>query len=521
VNVAGSDTAVSIYLGFLSQNSVAAVVYSEYRDAFDMDLSGTYLGKRVRVAGRIDSREGRPIVRLCLPSQIKVIGEASGEFDVSGPPVLCEEAGAHVGELVTVEGDVTHVASNGSVYFLNFEGATADRGFTAYIPSSAVSKLEDGFDLFYVGKRLQVAGVVYLHHGKPQIQIDANFQIRVVGPAKNDACSSPTAIDVLDAGDYVNTVQTIRGRVANVAKFDNFAFINFEGLPFREGFEVFIPGSAFDSMESGFDTFYAGREVLVTGEVNLHKGRPTIKVTDKRQISVVPRSKESPRATSAPVAGVEIGPGEAADHVGEVCTVVGQVANVTKGDKFAYVDLDGVSRGTGLSIFIPASTFDRLPSGFEEFWIDRVVRISGPIELHKGRPEIKILSSSQVVVLPVGAEAKLTSPGPPSAAATTDRVAIDQAHKHLGSTKVIEAVVSEVDRQERHAFIRFEGTDKDGFYVFVPASAFAQLHDGFESFYPGKTLRVTGTIQLHKGSPQIIVTQTGQLEVVYDESSTK
>src|SRR5262249_42299827 len=140
-------------------------------------------GKRVRVAGRITTRDGRPEIYVRLPAQLKVVGFASGEFETNGPVVKAEEAGAHLGELATVEGDVMSVGHGGTAFFVNMGGAGSKVDFIGYLPATAENEFPDGFDSFYTGKRLQITGEIYLHDGTPNIRLQHPYQVRVVGTA--------------------------------------------------------------------------------------------------------------------------------------------------------------------------------------------------------------------------------------------------------------------------------------------------------------------------------------------------
>ena len=101
---------------------------------------------------------------------------ACGDPTVTVP---APEAGKHIGEVVTVEGQVvsTHRSAKGNI-FLNFGAAYPNQVFTGWIPTGASaqnSPLLHGI----AGKNVQVKGRVELYLGKPEIRIDSEEQLYV------------------------------------------------------------------------------------------------------------------------------------------------------------------------------------------------------------------------------------------------------------------------------------------------------------------------------------------------------
>jgi DNA/RNA endonuclease YhcR with UshA esterase domain len=103
------------------------------------------------------------------------------ELGCSNPlgTVPAAEAGKHIGEVVTVEGQVVaiHRSAKGNI-FLNFGAADPNQVFTGWIPTGASaqnSPLLHGI----AGKNVQVKGRVELYLGKPEIRIDSEEQLRI------------------------------------------------------------------------------------------------------------------------------------------------------------------------------------------------------------------------------------------------------------------------------------------------------------------------------------------------------
>ena len=103
-------------------------------------------------------------------------------------PVVCwaqslqitdEQAAAHVGQKVVVQGTVAGVyTSRSGNTFLNFGGTYPDQDFTAVVFSEASSSFSDVEQL--QGKRVAISGVVRLYRGKPEIILRSASQLQVL-----------------------------------------------------------------------------------------------------------------------------------------------------------------------------------------------------------------------------------------------------------------------------------------------------------------------------------------------------
>ena len=98
-------------------------------------------------------------------------------------PALAEtiapaEAGKHVGQTVTIEGDVSNVHTTGSgMTFIDMGGRYPDNPFTAVIFSDDAGKFPDVDD--FDGKTVDITGLVKLYKGKPEIILKSADQIKI------------------------------------------------------------------------------------------------------------------------------------------------------------------------------------------------------------------------------------------------------------------------------------------------------------------------------------------------------
>lgn len=90
-----------------------------------------------------------------------------------------EEAPAHVGQIVTVEGTISdvHHAKSGRATFLNMGGRYPNNVFTAVIFADDASKFPDVDSL--IGKVIGISGSIQKYNGRPEIILNDPGQIKV------------------------------------------------------------------------------------------------------------------------------------------------------------------------------------------------------------------------------------------------------------------------------------------------------------------------------------------------------
>src|SRR5579884_600614 len=89
------------------------------------------------------------------------------------------EAAAHVGELVTVEGDVASARLAGEGLVLEF-AADDPRAFRAVLLVPMISDLPRRPERLYLGRRVRVSGLVRRFQDRPEMILRAPSQIEVV-----------------------------------------------------------------------------------------------------------------------------------------------------------------------------------------------------------------------------------------------------------------------------------------------------------------------------------------------------
>ncbi len=94
------------------------------------------------------------------------------------PTYTIQEAAAHVGEIASVEGTITEVfqSSRGNI-FLDFGARYPDQQFSAVIFSHDARKFANVRGLG--GKNVRVTGRIRTYRGRPEIVLNAPYQLRL------------------------------------------------------------------------------------------------------------------------------------------------------------------------------------------------------------------------------------------------------------------------------------------------------------------------------------------------------
>jgi DNA/RNA endonuclease YhcR with UshA esterase domain len=96
----------------------------------------------------------------------------------SAAVVPASEASSHVGQSVTVEGQVSgvHTARSGKETFIDVGGAYPNQTFTAVIFQRSMAAVGDVGGL--TGKTVDITGTIQTYEGKPEIIVTSRDQIR-------------------------------------------------------------------------------------------------------------------------------------------------------------------------------------------------------------------------------------------------------------------------------------------------------------------------------------------------------
>ncbi len=121
---------------------------------------------------------------------------------------------------------------------------------------------------------------------------------------------------------------------------------------------------------------------------------------------------------------------------------------------------------------------------------------------------------ASVLILGVGLGLALAAaPAPALAQTQMPAIAAAEAKAHVGQTATVEGVVSEVHTAAsgRATFIDIGGRYPDNVFTAVIFSRDVTKFSNLDALN-GKTVEVTGPIRLHRGKPEIILNDPGQIK---------
>jgi len=91
-----------------------------------------------------------------------------------------------------------------------------------------------------------------------------------------------------------------------------------------------------------------------------------------------------------------------------------------------------------------------------------------------------------------------------------------QASNYAGQSKTVEGtVVRTYTSSKGNVFLDFHDPYQGYFDAVIFSNDVANFHFNPASFYLNKEVRITGTIQMYQGAPEIIVHSPSQIEVAY------
>ncbi|MEZ4767119.1 MAG: phospholipase D-like domain-containing protein [Caldilineales bacterium] len=302
-----------VFLNFSrNREDFTLVIFADDAESFPIAPEDAFRGQRVRATGEVELYQNRPEIIINSPGQIEIVeapaGSGAADPDTAasavtqdggvaaGNPIGWQEAGQHIDQTVTVEGDIVRSYDSGKVTFLNF--AQEYQGtFTVAIFASDYGKFPEPPDAYYLGQRIQVTGKVKEYQGAPEMVVEDPAQIVVVGPADGvvaseaasgageNAVVAASVVPWQEAANHAGETVAVEGRVVDTYRSAKVIFLNFS--PDRDEFKVVIFQDDWERWPQSPDELFYGKSVRVVGEVELYQGAPEIIVESPDQIEVV------------------------------------------------------------------------------------------------------------------------------------------------------------------------------------------------------------------------------------------
>ncbi len=470
-----------------------------------------------------------------------------------------DQVAGYAGQTVTVEGDVIDTYDSGKVTFLNFDDG---RTFTVVVFASDYPAFPQPPEDMYWRKQVRVTGQLKPYQGKLEIIAESPDAIEITGDlllasrGGQPAATAPASgvIDWQDAGAYLGQRLTVEGDVVRVYNSGKAAFLNF-AQAYQGNFSVVIFASDFEQWPEPPDQVYLGQRVRVTGKIKDYKGAPEVIIESPEQIEIlgpVAVASETP-AVGQRVEEVEVeamaavtatqlvtdplpalaGPSgmvpnlltepatplpapliswqDAAAYEGQDVAVEGLVVDSYKSNSVIFLNFSDDRSQFKAVIF--QRDWSKWPQSPDTLLQGQTVRISGPVKLYEGAPEIIVNDPAQIEI--VGQPGVAGTSGAASAAvpATPAEISWQEAAAYEGRRVTVEGVVVDTYKSDKVIFLNFSRNRSD-FKAVIFASAWPRWQQTPDELYFGQTLRITGQVKLYNGAPEIIVDEPEQVEVV-------
>ena len=134
----------------------------------------------------------------------------------------------------------------------------------------------------------------------------------------------------------------------------------------------------------------------MAGPVGRHRSDYEIRVDSLGQVGDVKRV-DQPAASPGSLNDSYIPIEQAGQYVGQSVTVEGRVAQVGDIGHMWFINFTENQSGFNAPVF--EKSFGRFPEHPSALYLDKIVRISGRVALHKGRPQIVVSSPDQIDVV--------------------------------------------------------------------------------------------------------------------------
>jgi len=194
------------------------------------------------------------------------------------------EAHNYFGKTVTVKGKIVSTYNSGKACFLNFH-PDYKKYFTAVIFRSSFNYFPSNPEDYYYGKEVLVTGKIKKYKGKPEIILNEQSQIKIIGESDRSERDSEV-ISWKDADNYYGKFVIVEGNVVSTYNSGKACFLNFH-RNWKRYFTVVIFASNFKKFDISPETKFKGKKIQVKGVVKEYKGKPEIIVNNPSQIKII------------------------------------------------------------------------------------------------------------------------------------------------------------------------------------------------------------------------------------------
>lgn len=321
------DTGKVTFLNFTPnyRDTLTLVIFASDYDKYPQKPVDYFLHKRVQAKGLVKEYQGAPEIIIDSPAQIEILDTAAGQpaaplaatatqagdptppapADTPAAPtasaaiVAWQEAGAYLGQEITVEGVVARTHDTGKVTFLNFTNDWQGT-FSIVIFASDYDKFPRPPVELYRDQLIRASGRIKEYQGAPEMVIESPAEIAIIAGGQGEsatplpdqatpAATAPPPTGVIpweQAGDHLGQTVTVSGRIVRANDIGSITFLNFSKE--RDRFVVVVFAEDYANFPTPPAQLYEDKLLWVTGEVTEHNGVPQIVVRSPEQIEVFP-----------------------------------------------------------------------------------------------------------------------------------------------------------------------------------------------------------------------------------------
>lgn len=187
------DSGKVTFLNFTEnwRGTFSIVIFASDYGKFPQPPATLFQGQTIRVRGKVKEYQGAPEMVVESPNDIEIVAvekiETPGAGSTPtptptppGPPtsvVSWKDAGAFLGQTVTIEGRIVDTHDTGAITFLNFSSSRDQ--FVAVVFAADYGNFPQPPVELYKGKKVWLTGKVTEHKGAPQIIVKSPEQIEV------------------------------------------------------------------------------------------------------------------------------------------------------------------------------------------------------------------------------------------------------------------------------------------------------------------------------------------------------
>ncbi|MCB9076331.1 MAG: hypothetical protein H6631_01965 [Anaerolineaceae bacterium] len=232
---------------------------------------------------------------------------------------------------------------------------------------------------------------------------------------------------------------------------------------------------------------------------------------------------------------------DASAFINETITVEGTVVRTHNAGNVIFLNF-AQDYKNGFTAVIFADDWSKFPAPPENLFYGKLVRVEGIIQDYQGTPEIIITDPWQIEVAltlgqPVVGECNCQNPlivatqpaaaiplptdtptadtfAPPVVESPEQIVSWQEAANFVGQTVTVEGQIVNSYNSDKVIFLNFDQDYRNSFKVVIFPDAWSLFPASPDIYFQDKTVRVTGSIKIYQNSPEIIVDQPDQIEIM-------